>query len=163
VDIPPISIRVRDVYPPLAPGSSIIDSVRTREAERVEPATVEDTAEYVAFRLKSAGADHEIFSRESLTALHELASGSLREIDRLASAAMRESARQKRKLVDRDGVARVAETLTLSSALGGTAALGPRGSSASRAVSRQLHDGHRLAAPAVAGTMPIAPRGAGAA
>ena len=80
--------------------------------------TVEDTAEYVTFRLKGAGADHEIFSRESLTALHELASGSLREIDRIASAAMRDSARRKRKLVDRDVVARVAETLTLSSALG---------------------------------------------
>ncbi|XYH99804.1 ExeA family protein [Sorangium sp. So ce1128] len=84
----------------------------------IEPATVEDTTEYVAFRLKGAGADHEIFSRESLTALHELASGSLREIDRLASAAMRESARRKRKLVDRDVVVRVADTLTLSSALG---------------------------------------------
>jgi type II secretory pathway predicted ATPase ExeA len=84
----------------------------------IEPATVEDTAEYVAFRLKGAGADHELFSGESLAALHELASGSLREIDRLASAAMRESARRKRKLVDRDAVARVAETLTLSSSLG---------------------------------------------
>ncbi|XXY51956.1 hypothetical protein WME91_12510 [Sorangium sp. So ce269] len=84
----------------------------------IEPATVDDTAEYVTFRLKGAGADHELFSRESLAALHELASGSLREIDRLASAAMRESARRKRKLVDRDVVARVAETLTLSSSLG---------------------------------------------
>jgi len=84
----------------------------------IEPATVDDTAEYVAFRLKGAGADHELFSRESLVALHELASGSLREIDRLASAALRESARRKRKLVDRDAVTRVAEALTLSSSLG---------------------------------------------
>ncbi|MGK3991588.1 hypothetical protein WME99_51555 [Sorangium sp. So ce136] len=84
----------------------------------IEPATVEDTAEYVAFRLKSAGADHELFSRGSLVALHELAAGSLRELDRLASAALRESARRKRALVEHDVVTRVAETLTLSSSLG---------------------------------------------
>jgi general secretion pathway protein A len=81
----------------------------------IEPATVEDTAEYVVYRLKAAGVDHELFSRESLAALHELASGSLREIDRIASAALRESARRKRKLVERDAVVRVAEALTLTS------------------------------------------------
>ncbi|WP_438022541.1 hypothetical protein [Sorangium sp. So ce233] len=72
----------------------------------------------MAFRLKSAGADHGFFSCESLVALHALASGSLREFDRLASAALRESARRKRKLVERDVVTRVAETLTLSLSLG---------------------------------------------
>lgn len=78
----------------------------------IAPATVDDTAEYVAFRLKGAGADHELFSREALAALHELAAGSLREVDRLASAALREAARRKRKLVDRDALLRVSEALT---------------------------------------------------
>ena len=39
--------------------------------------------------------------------LHEAALGSLRDIDRLATAALRESARRKRKLVERDVVAHV--------------------------------------------------------
>ena len=81
----------------------------------IEPATVDDTAEYLSFRLGRAGADHEIFSRESVAALHEVVSGSLREIDRLPSAALRETARRKRKLVDRDTIARVAESLTCPS------------------------------------------------
>lgn len=47
----------------------------------------EDTAEYVAFRLQRAGAERDLFSHESIAVLHEVTSGSLREIDRLASAA----------------------------------------------------------------------------
>jgi general secretion pathway protein A len=78
----------------------------------IEPAKTEDTAEYVSFRLNRAGADREIFSHESIAALHEVASGSLREIDRLASMALRDAARRKRKLVDRDTIVRVAEALT---------------------------------------------------
>ena len=81
----------------------------------IEPASVNDTAEYVTFRLGRAGADRELFSHESVAALHELASGSLREIDRLASAALRDAARRKRKLVDRETVVRVAESLTCPS------------------------------------------------
>jgi len=39
---------------------------------------VDDTAEYLSFRLRRSGADRELFSHESVAALHELASGSLR-------------------------------------------------------------------------------------
>lgn len=78
----------------------------------IEPASVDDTAEYVSFRLKSAGAEHELFSREAIAALHELAAGSLREVDRLASSSLRDAARRKRKLVDRDAVLRVADALS---------------------------------------------------
>jgi len=39
--------------------------------------------------------------------LHEAASGSLRDLDRLATAALREAARRKKKLVERDVLARV--------------------------------------------------------
>jgi len=73
---------------------------------------VDDTAEYLSFRLRRSGADRELFSHESVAALHELASGSLRGVDRLASAALRDAARRKRKLVDRDIVVHVAEALT---------------------------------------------------
>ena len=42
--------------------------------------------------------------------LHESASGALRDLDRLATAALRESARKKRKLVERDVLARIVDT-----------------------------------------------------
>lgn len=85
---------------------------RVHHRFQIPQATVDDTAEYLSFRLGRAGADRELFSHDSVAALHELASGSLREIDRLASAALRDAARRKRKLVDREVVVRVAESLT---------------------------------------------------
>ena len=39
--------------------------------------------------------------------LHEAASGALRDLDRLATASLREAARRKKKLVERDILARV--------------------------------------------------------
>lgn len=75
------------------------------------PASVEDTTEYVRFRLQAAGCDRALFPDDALTALHELSQGALREIDRLAMAALREAARRQKKLVDRDVVTRVAEAL----------------------------------------------------
>ena len=39
--------------------------------------------------------------------LHEAAIGAMRDLDRLATAALREAARRKKKLVERDTVARV--------------------------------------------------------
>jgi type II secretory pathway predicted ATPase ExeA len=75
------------------------------------PATVEDTTEYVRYRLAAAGTDRAIFPDDALSTLHELSQGALREIDRLATAALREAARRKKKLVDRDLVTRVAESL----------------------------------------------------
>lgn len=75
------------------------------------PASVVDTSEYVRFRLRAAGCDRELFPDDALSALHENAQGALREIDRLAAAALREAARRKKKLVDRDLVVRVADAL----------------------------------------------------
>jgi type II secretory pathway predicted ATPase ExeA len=77
----------------------------------IPPATVEDTAEYVRYRLTAAGTDRALFPDDALTALHELSQGALREIDRLAIAALRDAARRKKKLVDRDTIQRVAEPL----------------------------------------------------
>jgi general secretion pathway protein A len=73
----------------------------------IGPMVVDDTAEYVQLRLRRAGADREIFTADAVTALHEAAGSSLREIDRLATAALREAARRKKKLVERDVMARI--------------------------------------------------------
>lgn len=75
------------------------------------PATVDDTAEYVRYRLAAAGTERALFPDDALAALHELSQGALREIDRLATAALREAARRKKKLIDRDVITRVAEAL----------------------------------------------------
>ena len=77
----------------------------------VAPASVEDTAEYVRFRLHAAGCDHPLFPDDALAALHDLSQGALREIDRIATAALRDAARRRKKLVDRELITRVAEAL----------------------------------------------------
>ena len=77
----------------------------------IAPATIADTAEYVRFRLHAAGCERALFPDDALAALHELSLGALREIDRLATAALREAARRQKKLVEREVVSRVAEAL----------------------------------------------------
>ena len=66
-----------------------------------------DTGEYLRMRLAKAGCDRDPFTSDATAMIHEAALGSLREIDRVATAALREGARRKRKLVERDAVARV--------------------------------------------------------
>lgn len=75
------------------------------------PASVDDTAEYVRFRLAAAGCDRALFPDDALAALHELSQGALREIDRLANTALRDAVRRKKKLVDRELITRAAEAL----------------------------------------------------
>jgi type II secretory pathway predicted ATPase ExeA len=70
----------------------------------IEPLSSDDTAEYVRARLTAAGATKEVFTSDAIAMLHEAASGSLRDIDRVAHNALRISARKKRKLVERDVV-----------------------------------------------------------
>jgi len=74
----------------------------------IEPMTCDDTMEYIRMRLGRVGCDREIFASDAIALLHEVAGSSLREIDRLATDALREAARRKRKLVERDAVERVA-------------------------------------------------------
>jgi general secretion pathway protein A len=73
----------------------------------IGPMTCDDTAEYIRLRLRRVGCDREIFASDAIALLHEVAGSSLREIDRLATAALREAARRKKKLVERDVVERV--------------------------------------------------------
>ena len=76
----------------------------------VTPLTPDDTAEYIRSRLKRSGCDRELVTADALAMLHEAAAGSLRDLDRLATAALRDAARRKRKLVERDAITRVVDT-----------------------------------------------------
>jgi general secretion pathway protein A len=71
------------------------------------PLTREDTADYLRTRLRLAGCDREIFALDTIALLHDHAGGALRDIDRLATAALREAARKKRKTVDAETLQRV--------------------------------------------------------
>lgn len=75
----------------------------------LDPISPADIGEYVRMRLHRAGCDHEIFGSEALALLHEAASSSLRDIDRLATAALREAADRKKKLIERDIIAHALE------------------------------------------------------
>ena len=77
----------------------------------VEPLTPEDTAEYLRFRLARVGCDREIFTADAMGLLHEAAQGSIREIDRLATRALRLAARGKKKLVEKDPLLAVREEM----------------------------------------------------
>jgi len=75
----------------------------------LEPLAPEDTAEYLRLRLLRVGCDRELFASDAVAMLHEAACGALRDIDRIATRALREVARKKRKLVERDTVQKILE------------------------------------------------------
>jgi len=89
-------------------------SLYSRIHHRLEVAalTPDDTAEYLRMRMKRAGCDREVFASDAIVVLHEGTLGAMRDLDRLAAAALRETARKKRKLVERDVVAHVIEVDT---------------------------------------------------
>ena len=66
-----------------------------------------DTAEYIEYRMKRAGATRPAFLADALTMLHEVTGGRLRDIDRLATAALKSAARRKMSQVDRNLVTAV--------------------------------------------------------
>ena len=69
--------------------------------------TSDDTAEYLRVRLRRAGCEREVFASDAVAMLHETTGGAMREIDRLATNCLRETARRKKRLVERDVLARV--------------------------------------------------------
>lgn len=73
---------------------------------RIEPLTPEDTADYLAFRLERVGGNAGIFTRDAAAMLHEAATGSLRDVDRIATACLAEAAALNRQRVERDVVTR---------------------------------------------------------
>lgn len=86
-------------------------SLYSRIHHRLEIAALspDDTGEYLRMRLRRAGCDREVFASDAVVLLHETTLGAMRDLDRLAAHALRETARKKRKLVERDVVARVIE------------------------------------------------------
>ena len=64
------------------------------------------------FALPGSSADGVIFASDAVAMLHEAASGALRDLDRLATAALREAAKRKKKLVERDTLASVLDVET---------------------------------------------------
>jgi len=48
-----------------------------------------DTTEYTAYRLKRAGADRALFSSDAIALIHEETHGRLRDIDRIATDALK--------------------------------------------------------------------------
>jgi general secretion pathway protein A len=109
VGLPEISDRLV-----LRRNRSLYSRIHTRLA--ITPLTPEDTVDYVRSRLKQSGCDRELFTADALAMLHEAAAGSLRDTDRLATAALRDAARRKRKLVERDSITRVVDSETREAA-----------------------------------------------
>lgn len=89
-------------------------SLYSRIHHRLEIAalTPDDTTEYLRMRMARAAVDREVFGTDAIVLLHEATAGAMRDLDRLATAALRETARKKRKLVERDVVVRVIEADT---------------------------------------------------
>lgn len=67
----------------------------------------QDTCEYVAYRMHAAGAKAEVFTSDALAMIHEATSGRLRDIDRIATNALKAAAHRRVKLVDRDIIEKV--------------------------------------------------------
>ncbi len=79
---------------------------------RIDPLTPDDTGAYIRMRMRRAGCDREVFCSDAIAMLHEAATGAMRDLDRLAQAALREGARKKRRLIERDTIQRVLMDVT---------------------------------------------------
>ena len=82
-------------------NASLWSRIHTRI--RLPEPSPQDTAEYLAHRLDKAGAkNRHIFAADTLALLHEASHGRLRELDRVASSALRLAAKKNLDRVDRD-------------------------------------------------------------
>jgi type II secretory pathway predicted ATPase ExeA len=88
----------------LAKNRSLWSRIHTRLS--LGEATPGDTAEYIAYRLKRAGSEREVFSSDALALMHEETHGRLRDVDRVATDALKLGGRRKLRIVDRDLVVR---------------------------------------------------------
>lgn len=84
-------------------------SLFSRIARRlhIAPLTPDDTGAYIRMRMRRAGCDREVFTSDALVMMHEASAGAMRDLDRLAHAALREGARKKRRLIERDTIQRI--------------------------------------------------------
>lgn len=89
----------------LAKNRSLWSRIHTRVA--LAEATAGDTAEYLTHRMQRAGCQREVFDSDAITLIHEQAQGRLRDIDRIATDALKLGARRKLRVIDRQLIARV--------------------------------------------------------
>lgn len=83
----------------LRKNRSLLSRLHTRL--RIEPLLPSDTAEYLRLRLRRAGCDRDLFDSDALALLHQATQGAMRDLDRLATHALRLAAAKKRRLIDR--------------------------------------------------------------
>lgn len=77
---------------------------RIHHRATIDDASANNTAEFVAYPLKRAGARKSVFTVDAIELMHEQSAGSLRILDRIAQMAIRDTAGRKKKVVDRDTV-----------------------------------------------------------
>ncbi|MEQ8725985.1 MAG: AAA family ATPase [Sandaracinaceae bacterium] len=94
VGLPELDTRMR-----LRVNRSLYSRIQTRLC--LGEAQPDDTAEYLAHRLALAGCDKVLFDSDAIALLHEASDGRLRDIDRIATDALKRAARRKHKRVDR--------------------------------------------------------------
>ena len=80
---------------------------RLRHRIAVGALSPDDTADYIRIRLARVGGSRDLFTADAITMLHEVTFGSLRDMDRIAHAALRASVRRKRKCVERDVISKI--------------------------------------------------------
>ena len=73
------------------------------------PRRIGDTNEYIDYRIRQAGAKTMPFTSDALTTLHEATGGQLRDIDRVATKALRAASRRKLAKVDAELLAGILE------------------------------------------------------
>ena len=89
----------------LARNRSLWSRIHTRI--HLGEASAGDTAEYLDHRLKQAGASANLLTSDAIAMLHEASGGRLRDLDRIATDALKRAARRKIKKVDRQLVSSV--------------------------------------------------------
>jgi type II secretory pathway predicted ATPase ExeA len=89
----------------LAKNRSLWSRIHTRLS--LGDAKPGDTAEYVTHRLQRVGCERQLFNSDALALLHEQSQGRLRDVDRLATDALKVGARKKIKTIDRELVTHV--------------------------------------------------------
>ncbi|MFK7990444.1 MAG: ExeA family protein [Sandaracinaceae bacterium] len=94
VGLPELRDRMR-----LRKNRSLYSRIHTRL--HLGDAVPADTFEYVEHRLRLAGSTKDPFDGDALALLHEASSGRLRDIDRIATDALKRASRKKLKRVDR--------------------------------------------------------------
>ncbi len=94
VGLPELGDRMR-----LRKNRSLHSRIHTRL--NLGDASPGDTVEYIGHRLKLAGCNKELFDSDAHALIHEASGGRLRDIDRIATDALKRAARRKLRRIDR--------------------------------------------------------------